>query len=227
MAFADWTLTGLPDSLGVAIEHASLASPLTGHGTHCRSAKTSGVNEAHDLFGRCLVAETRSLAASVSTFASAFVRNQQISTGRVTTAGVFLHHPDTEPTYDTRGSYGYNLLLRRTDVGDVTLNLWCSAPPGSGKSGNRDTQLATLVQNKWYRIKLERYYVDATNLRLVCSYADPAVDEDAWTTVHDETLASTSSFYYPGAQPTMGFQIYNGANSQSVSYLDGWEGGQL
>lgn len=225
MAFADWTLIGSPDSLGEAIAHASLASPLAGHGTHCRSALTTGVNTTHDLFGRCLVTTTKDVADSVSTFASAYVRNQLVtSSAAPTSAGVFLHHPDTAPTYDNRGSYGYNLVLRM-DADVVTLDLWCNAPPGSGKSGTRHTQLATLVRDKWYRIKLERIYVDASTLRLVCSYADPAVDEDAWTVVHDETLDSTSSFYYPGTQPTMGFQIYNGFNQKRISYLDGWNGG--
>lgn len=227
MAYADWLIKGLPDAVGEAVTHASLANPLSGHGTHCRSAKRSGVNQTNEIVGRCLDAAARDVPATTSTFASAFVRIEEASSGgAISSAGVFLAHDDVDPTMDARGDTGYNLTLYNRN-GVTTLRLYCTPPPGSGGSGTYEVTVATLAKATWYRIKLERRYVDATHLRIICSYADPSIDEDDYTVVHDETLASSNTAYYAGDQATMGWRVHNSFNSVNCGYIDGWRGGTL
>lgn len=230
MAYADWEINVVLGTLaeaGIAVAHAGLSSPLTGHGTNCRSAEYPSGDASWGVSGRCLRSICRNVPAEVSTFVSAYLRIEEASSaGYITGCGVFLAHDDLDPGNQPKGTAGYNVGLYNTN-GVTTLRLYCDPPPSSGKAGVVDVVVATLAHSTWYRVKLERIYVDATHLRLVVSTADPLVDEDDWTVVYDDTVESADNNHYAGPQATMGFWVMNSYQAVNKGLIDGWKGGRV
>lgn len=227
MAKTDWDFGGYAPSNIANKAHASLANPLTEHGTSCLQCFTSGA-VFQSFGGHCTSAKTKDLAYGVSTFVEAFMRFEN-RVDHSCSVAAYLAAPNNNFRSVLGAGYSHCLNRLSGDPGDankMNLDVIC-IDPASNAEVHRFAGPTQLSPNVWYRTRLERRVVDVHTLRLVAMYATyPNLTDGDFTTWLDTTIADTDAWFFGGSQPRMGFELSSSYYDSNL-YLDGWKGGKL